>query len=83
MGACAHLQFVYIVGMTLNEFIDQRGVTECAELFGVAKVTVYSWRSGLRAPSRRKSVAIELATGGAVTLREVLDHPVRGEGAAA
>lgn len=62
---------MYKSDVTLQDFIDERGVQKCAELFGVSPITIYKWRSNERRPRPDKAREIAQATQGRVTLDDI------------
>ena len=66
--------------MKLNEYIasfDNRmeARKNLAEALGVSEITVRSWANGNRHPDRKKLAAIVKATGGSVTIHDLIeDH---------
>jgi len=58
--------------MKLRDFIQERGDDACAELFGVKKRTVGSWRRGERRPSTKMALAIVRKSEGKLTLDGVI-----------
>lgn len=56
--------------MRLSEYIEAVGDEPAAKLFGVKKITAYSWRKGYRLPRPKKAKEIEKITKGKVTVRD-------------
>lgn len=63
------------VGMTLVDFITERGDEAAASLFKVTVRTAASWRRKERRPKPAKAREIERTTGGLVSMQEVYTHP--------
>lgn len=61
--------------MKLSDYIAKVGNKAAAELFGVEEGTAKAWRYGYRRPSTDAALRIVTATGGEVTLAEILSAP--------
>lgn len=63
-----------MLGMTLAEFLRERGMTreQFAEQVGVHPVTVSKWTTGAMFPRRDKLAKIAALTGGAVTASDFM-----------
>ena len=62
-----------ISGMTLKTYLKESGLslTEFGDLLGVSEHAVRKWVYGQRTPDPENALAIERATGGAVSASEV------------
>jgi DNA-binding transcriptional regulator YdaS (Cro superfamily) len=63
--------------MRLCDYINEIGVDNAAQLFGVTRSAVVSWRHRYRLPKPATAVAIEAATGGRVTIADVYADGIR------
>jgi DNA-binding transcriptional regulator YdaS (Cro superfamily) len=57
--------------MELTKYLEKSSQTSFAELLGVSQGAVWQWASGKTPPSPEKALAIERATNGEVTRREL------------
>ncbi|MEJ2897577.1 transcriptional regulator [Bordetella avium] len=60
--------------MNLNQYLDRKGSPKAAEfarIIGVSSALLYQWRQGIRPVSVKWCLAIEKATSGLVTRREL------------
>lgn len=60
--------------MNLNEYLASDGAQKAAQIarvVGVSPAMVYQWRMGLRPVPAERCAAVERATGGAVTRKDL------------
>lgn len=60
--------------MNLSEYLDQphaKAAAEIAREVGVSPAVVYQWRAGLRPVPVERCAAVEMATGNAVTRKDM------------
>lgn len=61
--------------MTLNDWINERGVDKVAELVGVHVSTVRHWRNGHCHPRIDQMKTIKKVSGGLVGYEQIIENP--------
>jgi len=61
--------------MTLSEFIDRHGDSECASKWGISERAVASWRRGERTPRPDQAKRIIAASGGVLSWDAIYGSP--------